>query len=67
MPASILQALHAHALYAVKYTHRRPHSTGHENGIRSMHVAVIMHGNSQWAIQRGLPSTAGHAAGVAAL
>jgi undecaprenyl diphosphate synthase len=32
-----------------------------------MHVAIIMHGNSQWAIQRRLPSTAARAAGVAAL
>jgi len=32
-----------------------------------MHVAIIMHGNGQWAMQRGLPSTAGHAAGAAAL
>ena len=32
-----------------------------------MHVALIMHGNSQWAMQRGLPSTASQAAGVAAL
>ena len=32
-----------------------------------MHVAIIMHGNGQWAMQRGLPPTAGHAAGVAAL
>jgi undecaprenyl diphosphate synthase len=32
-----------------------------------MHVAIIMHGNGQWAIQRGLPWTAGGAAGAAAL
>jgi undecaprenyl diphosphate synthase len=32
-----------------------------------MHVAIIMHGNRQWAMQRDLPSTAGQAAGAAAL
>jgi undecaprenyl diphosphate synthase len=32
-----------------------------------MHVAIIMHGNRQWARQHDLPSTAGHAAGAAAL
>jgi undecaprenyl diphosphate synthase len=32
-----------------------------------VHVAIIMHGNGQWAMQRGLPSTAGCAAAVAAL
>lgn len=32
-----------------------------------MHVAIIMHGNGQWARQRRLPSTAARAAGVAAL
>jgi undecaprenyl diphosphate synthase len=32
-----------------------------------MHVAIIMHGNGQWAIQRGLSSTVGCAAAVAAL
>ena len=31
------------------------------------HVAVVMDGNGRWAEQRGLPRTAGHAAGEAAL
>jgi len=29
-----------------------------------MHVAIIMDGNGRWATRRGLPRTAGHAAGV---
>ena len=32
-----------------------------------MHVAIIMDGNGRWAQQRGLPRTAGHGAGVAAV
>jgi undecaprenyl diphosphate synthase len=35
--------------------------------VRSMHVAVTMRGNGQWAMQRGLPWAAGSAAGAAAL
>jgi len=31
------------------------------------HVAIIMDGNGRWATNRGLPRTAGHAAGVEAL
>jgi undecaprenyl diphosphate synthase len=31
------------------------------------HVAVIMDGNGRWAVNRGLPRTEGHRAGVAAL
>ena len=31
------------------------------------HVAVVMDGNGRWAKQRGLPRTAGHEAGEAAL
>ena len=31
------------------------------------HVAVVMDGNGRWANQRGLPRTAGHEAGEAAL
>ena len=31
------------------------------------HVAVVMDGNGRWAQQRGLPRTAGHEAGEAAL
>jgi undecaprenyl diphosphate synthase len=38
-----------------------------ENGSASMHVAISMHGNGQWALQRGLPWIAGSAAGAAAL
>ena len=32
-----------------------------------LHVAIIMDGNGRWASARGLPRTAGHYAGVAAL
>ncbi|MBF5042191.1 di-trans,poly-cis-decaprenylcistransferase [Aggregicoccus sp. 17bor-14] len=32
-----------------------------------LHVAIIMDGNGRWAQARGLPRTAGHAAGVAAV
>jgi undecaprenyl diphosphate synthase len=32
-----------------------------------MHVAIIMHGNGQWILQRGLPSPTGCTAGAAAL
>jgi undecaprenyl diphosphate synthase len=32
-----------------------------------LHVAIIMDGNGRWATQRGLPRTAGHRAGVAAV
>ncbi len=32
-----------------------------------LHVAIIMDGNGRWAIQRGRPRTAGHAAGVEAV
>ena len=32
-----------------------------------MHLAIIMDGNGRWATGRGLPRTAGHRAGVAAL
>ncbi|MEZ4236529.1 MAG: undecaprenyl diphosphate synthase family protein [Myxococcota bacterium] len=28
------------------------------------HVAVIMDGNGRWAVERGLPRTAGHEAGA---
>ena len=31
------------------------------------HVAVVMDGNGRWAKDRGLPRTAGHEAGEAAL
>lgn len=33
----------------------------------SMHVAIIMDGNGRWAQRRGLPRSAGHAAGVTAV
>jgi undecaprenyl diphosphate synthase len=32
-----------------------------------MHVAIIMDGNGRWASRRGLPRTAGHAAGARAV
>ncbi|MGC9222859.1 MAG: di-trans,poly-cis-decaprenylcistransferase [Terracidiphilus sp.] len=34
---------------------------------KRMHVAIIMDGNGRWAARRGLPRTAGHRAGVAAV
>jgi undecaprenyl diphosphate synthase len=34
---------------------------------RGLHVAIIMDGNGRWAQARGLPRTAGHVAGVAAV
>jgi undecaprenyl diphosphate synthase len=37
------------------------------DGLRGMHVAIIMDGNGRWAVRRGLPRVAGHRAGVAAL
>jgi undecaprenyl diphosphate synthase len=37
------------------------------DGIVPQHVAIIMDGNGRWAKQRGLPRTAGHTAGEAAL
>jgi undecaprenyl diphosphate synthase len=32
-----------------------------------MHIAIIMDGNGRWALQRGLPRTAGHRAGADAV
>jgi undecaprenyl diphosphate synthase len=32
-----------------------------------MHVAIIMDGNGRWAVQRGMPRTAGHAQGAKAV
>jgi undecaprenyl diphosphate synthase len=32
-----------------------------------MHIAIIMDGNGRWALQRGLPRTAGHRAGAKAV
>ena len=43
-----------------------PDETDEANRKR-MHVAIIMDGNGRWAAQRGLPRTAGHRAGVAAV
>ncbi|MDE3199917.1 MAG: di-trans,poly-cis-decaprenylcistransferase [Acidobacteriota bacterium] len=34
---------------------------------RRIHVAIIMDGNGRWAERRGLPRTAGHRAGIAAV
>jgi undecaprenyl diphosphate synthase len=34
---------------------------------KRLHVAIIMDGNGRWAAQRGLPRTAGHRAGIAAV
>jgi len=50
-------------------------SVGRESGERSLtlpeklpkHVAIIMDGNGRWAQNRGLPRSAGHAAGTEAL
>ena len=50
-------------------------SVGREDGERSLalpekmpkHVGIIMDGNGRWAQQRGLPRSAGHAAGTEAL
>lgn len=50
-------------------------SVGRENGERSLvlpekmprHVGIIMDGNGRWAVNRGLPRSAGHAAGTEAL
>lgn len=37
-----------------------------ENNLVPEHIAIIMDGNGRWAKQRGLPRTAGHAAGAEA-
>ncbi len=49
-----------------------PHPSGAKppklsNALIPNHVAVVMDGNGRWAKQRGLPRTAGHEAGEAAL
>ncbi len=49
-----------------------PHSSGAKppklaKSLIPNHVAVVMDGNGRWAKQRGLPRTAGHEAGEAAL
>ncbi|NDF02781.1 MAG: isoprenyl transferase [Actinobacteria bacterium] len=50
----------------------KPHPSGAKppklsNALIPNHVAVVMDGNGRWAKQRGLPRTAGHEAGEAAL
>ncbi len=35
--------------------------------VKPAHIAIIMDGNGRWAVERGLPRTAGHRAGVEAL
>ena len=35
-----------------------------ENLVPPQHIAIIMDGNGRWAKKRGLPRTAGHAAGA---
>lgn len=50
-------------------------SVGRESGERSLvlpekmpkHVGIIMDGNGRWAVKRGFPRSAGHAAGTEAL
>ncbi len=39
----------------------------HEPNLKHLHVAIIMDGNGRWAARRGLPRTAGHRAGIAAM
>ncbi|HCK78501.1 MAG TPA: isoprenyl transferase [Actinobacteria bacterium] len=41
--------------------------TVHPHHLIPRHVAIVMDGNGRWAKQRGLPRTAGHEAGEAAL
>jgi len=36
----------------------------HQNTVVPCHIAIIMDGNGRWAQKRGLPRTAGHAAGA---
>ena len=38
--------------------------SGNETLPPPQHIAIIMDGNGRWAKQRGLPRTAGHAAGA---
>jgi undecaprenyl diphosphate synthase len=39
----------------------------HDRNLKRLHAAIIMDGNGRWAAQRGLPRTAGHRAGIAAM
>lgn len=46
----------------------RDSSTPHpQSSVTPQHVAIIMDGNGRWALNRGLPRTAGHAKGAEAL
>jgi len=38
-----------------------------DTDLKRLHVAIIMDGNGRWAARRGLPRTAGHRAGIAAV
>ena len=40
------------------------HTTGEGNNTVPRHIAIILDGNGRWAKKRGLPRTAGHAAGA---
>lgn len=44
-----------------------PAMTRTQQPASARHVGIIMDGNGRWAVQRGLPRTAGHRAGVEAL
>ncbi|MBA2533136.1 MAG: isoprenyl transferase [Nocardioidaceae bacterium] len=55
-----------------RYAAPTPHSSGAvppdlPRDVVPKHVAIVMDGNGRWARQRGLPRTAGHEAGEAAL
>jgi undecaprenyl diphosphate synthase len=55
-----------------KYADPSPHPSGAkapviDSALLPRHVALVMDGNGRWAKQRGLPRTAGHEAGEAAL
>ena len=39
----------------------------HDRNLKRLDAAIIMDGNGRWAAQRGLPRTAGHRAGIAAM
>jgi undecaprenyl diphosphate synthase len=55
-----------------RYADPSPHPSGEtapviDPALLPRHVALVMDGNGRWAKQRGLPRTAGHEAGEAAL
>src|SRR5258708_30489781 len=50
---------------AIWSTSRR--SSRQRGAHKPMHVAIIMDGNGRWAIERGLPRTAGHVEGAKAV